>query len=119
MLRLSRRILALAVIVILVTAFGVTVAEAPLDISGTYKAQGINPNGTKYKGTVTFKKNDIGSYDVIWSVGIRFQGTAMLDGDTVNADWGDSTPKVYTVKQGGKVLEGLWDHGNGIEILTR
>ncbi|EPG72426.1 hypothetical protein LEP1GSC058_0290 [Leptospira fainei serovar Hurstbridge str. BUT 6] len=115
----SRRMLAILAVIALVTSVSVMKADPQLDLSGTYKASGINPNGTRYKGTVVFKKNDIGSYDVVWSVGIRLEGTAMLDGDTVSADWGDSTPITYTVKEGGRVLVGIWAHGNGLETLTR
>ena len=41
---------------------------AEIDISGTYRCVGTNPDGTQYRGVVEIVKNE-GTYRVTWMVG--------------------------------------------------
>ncbi len=43
-------------------------AGAEVDISGTYRCVGTNPDGTQYRGVVEIVKNE-GTYRVTWMVG--------------------------------------------------
>ncbi|TGJ99729.1 fibronectin-binding protein [Leptospira semungkisensis] len=112
------RILALATVLVLIVSFSHTNAQ-DLNIYGTYKVTGTNPDGSRYKGSVAVTLNDDGTYNFEWSVGNTFSGTGSLNGNTLTVDWGDTYPVIYTVKNGGTRLEGTWGNGSGTEILSK
>ncbi|PJZ69051.1 fibronectin-binding protein [Leptospira perolatii] len=109
-----------AIVTVLLLAISFTYVHAQgLDIGGTYKVSGTNPNGSKYRGTVTISENPDGSYSFDWSVGSTFSGTGNLEGNVLTVEWGDTYPVIYIVKNGGKLLEGTWANGAATETLTR
>ncbi|PJZ24602.1 fibronectin-binding protein [Leptospira hartskeerlii] len=112
------KIIALFTVIALTVSFSYLSAQT-LNVYGTYKVTGTNPNGSKYKGSVTITLNEDGSYNFEWSVGNSFSGTGTLSGSTLTVDWGDTYPVIYTVKNGGNRLEGTWGNGTGTEILTK
>jgi hypothetical protein len=88
------------------------------DIEGDYQVSGINPNGTRYTGTVHIgrKGEDI---SVDWQVQKNsYHGQGRLDGNLLTVEWGAATPVVYAIADDGK-LHGLWDAGTGEEVLSR
>ena len=96
-------------------------AEAAPDavppLAGHYQVRGRNPDGSAYSGTVTIAEKG-GGYRVDWKVGgSAYKGIGKLDGNVLTVDWGSSTPVVYAVRPDG-TLAGLWDAGNGEEVLT-
>ncbi|TGL55340.1 fibronectin-binding protein [Leptospira wolffii] len=109
---------ALIAVLFLLVSF-VNLEAQSLNVYGTYKVAGTNPDGSRYKGSVTITLNDDGSYAFDWSVGNSFSGTGTLSGNTLTVDWGDTYPVIYTVKNGGNRLEGTWGNGTGTEILSK
>ncbi|MGH6831414.1 MAG: caspase family protein [Methyloceanibacter sp.] len=92
-------------------------AEAVPLQGGTYKAEGHNPNGTSYEGTVTITKHGK-IYQLTWNVGsTSYKGSGTLKDNLLTVNWGSSTPVVYALAEDGS-LSGLWDAGRGEETLT-
>ncbi len=96
---------------------GMVNAEPPL-IEGEYRASGTNPDGTAYTGVVTISK-DGEMYRFHWRVGTEYYGHGTLKGDVLTVYWGAPEPVIYTVRDGGKTLEGLWAGGAATETLRR
>jgi hypothetical protein len=94
-------------------------ADAPAGaIEGDYKADGTNPNGSKYAGTVRISRKG-GELVVDWQIQDKsYQGHGALDGNLLTIDWGAATPVVYAVADDGR-LYGLWEAGAGQEVLSR
>ncbi len=89
--------------------------RAPLE--GEYKVSGTNPNGSRYAGMVTIRKEGRG-YTVRWKVAKdTYSGRGMLKGKTLTVEWGAPSPAIYKVTPSG-VLEGTWDNGKASETLT-
>ena len=86
------------------------------DVSGSYTAQGMNPDGSKYNGTVQITQQGT-AVDMYWSIaGQTYGGTGQLDGRVLTVDWGDQTPVVYVLM--GRELHGTWSDGTALEKLT-
>jgi hypothetical protein len=84
---------------------------------GKYKAEGRNPDGTAYSGTLTLTKRGE-AYHLSWAIGsTSYQGRGSLRNNLLIVDWGSSTPVIYALTGDGR-LSGLWDAGRGEEILT-
>ena len=84
---------------------------------GNYKAEGRNPNGTRYSGTVTLtKRGDV--YQLVWAIGsTSYAGNGTLKDNLLIVDWGSSTPVIYALTEDGSLV-GLWAAGRGEETLT-
>jgi len=84
---------------------------------GNYKAEGRNPDGTRYSGTVTLaKRGDV--YQLSWTVGsTSYEGNGTLKDNLLIVDWGSSTPVIYALTEDGSFV-GLWAAGRGEETLT-
>lgn len=86
-------------------------------LTGSYGAQGRNPDGSTYTGTVQMTQ----SADVIsmaWRVGASsYIGTGVKEGRVLTINWGEATPVVYVVMPDG-TLHGTWADGLGLEKLT-
>ena len=89
---------------------------AAQDVAGNYRAEGRNPDGSSYSGTVQVR--EAGSeVHVSWQVGKQsYKGTGTRDGDVVWVDWGDTYPVVYVRMPSGE-LHGTWANGKGLERL--
>ena len=84
------------------------------DISGVYNIKGVNPNGSKYQGTLAIKKN-FGVYFFSWSIAKqKFSGKGKLRGNKITVDWGAKDPVIYTVQSDG-TLRGVWARGKATE----
>lgn len=95
-----------------------TVASAGL--GGTYQVTGTNPDGAPYEGTCAVTLRPDGSYGFDWDVGdYTYAGIGLLKDGIMTVDWGDSSPVVYKVQQGGKVLVGTWSGGNATERMSK
>jgi hypothetical protein len=97
--------------------FGEAAGEDAAPPSGLYKVAGRNADGTTYHGTVSITpKGD--TYRLSWKIGSSaLKGTGKLDGSLLTVDWGSATPVVYALGADG-TLSGLWDAGEGEEVLT-
>ena len=84
---------------------------------GKYKAEGRNPNGTRYAGTVTITKHGK-VYQLSWAIGsTSYKGSGTLKDNLLIVNWGSPTPVIYALTDDGS-LSGLWDAGRGEETLT-
>ena len=84
-------------------------------IAGTYTAQGRNPDGSAYAGTVTIsEKGD--ALHFVWNVGRPYEGDGSRSQDVVTVDWGDTYPVYYLVMPSGE-LHGTWANGTALERL--
>lgn len=86
-------------------------------VGGTYTAQGRNPNGSTYTGTVWI--DDAGkAYSVDWKVGASsYSGIGTIKGNVFVVDWGDAYPVYYVILPNGE-LHGTWANGTALEKLT-
>ncbi|MCB1322299.1 MAG: fibronectin-binding protein [Leptospiraceae bacterium] len=84
-------------------------------IEGDYRAEGTNPDGSRYTGTVTIEKNGA-IYDVHWEVGSSYDGVGTLEGNTFTVEWGQPSPVIYTVHPNGTMM-GTWNDGAATENL--
>ena len=87
-----------------------------LSIAGRYRAEGRNPDGSAYSGTVTIEQQGQ-VVDFTWVIGDdTYRGTGMIENRVVAVDWGDATPVIYVVMQNG-ALHGTWSDGTALEKL--
>tara|TARA_R110002049_G_scaffold23781_4_gene84540 strand:+ start:40829 stop:41188 length:360 start_codon:yes stop_codon:yes gene_type:complete len=88
------------------------------DISGSYLAEGRNPDGSAYQGVAQIAERD-GSVQIDWTVGGQnYSGSGVRDGLVVVVNWGESAPVVYVVMANGD-LHGTWNNGTALERLSR
>lgn len=87
-------------------------------LTGRYRAEGRNPDGSTYSGSVEL--NDaFGKITMTWTVGSQtYQGLGSRDGRVLTVDWGDTHPVVYVVMPDGS-LHGTWANGTALERLSR
>ncbi|MDU8927312.1 hypothetical protein RXV86_07940 [Alisedimentitalea sp. MJ-SS2] len=89
--------------------------DIPADISGTYKVEGRNPDGSAYNGQLTVQESTGGAVAFAWIVAKQsYAGVGVRDGRVVTVDWGADTPVVYVVMPGGE-LHGTWAGGTALE----
>ncbi len=98
------------------TAAAFAGAAAAQSISGSYRAEGRNPDGSTYTGTVQIQDNG-SAIEMNWQVGAQaYAGTGTRNGDVVWVDWGDTYPVVYVRMPSGE-LHGTWSNGRALERL--
>jgi hypothetical protein len=86
-------------------------------LTGVYRVEGRNPNGSRYKGMVALTQTG-DRFSVKWWIGSQFfDGHGDLAGRMMVIHWGDKTPVVYTFSEGA-VLDGEWADGTATERLT-
>jgi len=106
---LRRFFLALPLVLLPALAFAQSVA-------GNYRAEGMNPDGSSYSGTVTVTETGP-VLTFHWDIaGDTYDGTGQRDGDVIRVDWGDAFPVVYVVMPSGE-LHGTWGNAHGLERL--
>ncbi|MBI3395315.1 MAG: hypothetical protein HY042_05735 [Spirochaetia bacterium] len=89
------------------------------DISGDYTADGRNPDGSRYSGSVTITSVGGDDYEFVWHIGKEtFTGSGRLQGDSITVNWGQPDPVIYKVLSDGTLM-GLWAKGRGTETLRR
>lgn len=89
-----------------------------VQVKGSYRVQGTNPDGTVYTGQVSVTQSG-NSFTFSWNVGQSYQGKGKLDGEVMTVDWGDEFPVVYKVLEGGNLLIGTWADGYATEVLFK
>jgi hypothetical protein len=95
-------------------------ATGPAGIGGSYAAKGTNPDGSDYAGSCEIAQRSDGSYSFDWIVGgSAYVGTGVLEDGVMTVDWGDSSPVIYKVQQGGRLLVGTWSGGKATERLSK
>lgn len=91
--------------------------EAAPTPAGVYRAAGVNPNGSRYRGMVTITPSgDEFRFD--WWIGKQvFHGAGRFAGRMLVVEWGDQHPVVYTFPSLGR-LDGEWADGSATETLS-
>jgi hypothetical protein len=90
---------------------------APPVLTGIYRVEGTNPNGSRYRGMVAIVRNG-DRFTFRWWIGKQiFDGSGELAGRMLVVHWGDKTPVVYSFGPLG-VLDGEWADGTAAERLT-
>jgi hypothetical protein len=86
------------------------------DLSGTYRAEGRNPDGSAYTGSVRIDEEG-SAIRVYWTIGASsYDGLGFRDGRVLVVDWGEQDPVVYVVMADGE-LHGTWADGTALERL--
>jgi len=91
-------------------------AKPQRNLAGVYRSDGINPNGTRYKGitAVNWSGNQV---QVKWWIGKQiFTGVGEFAGKMLVVNWGDTHPVIYTFGKHG-FLNGEWADGKANERL--
>lgn len=116
----TRRFFASAVTAAIVALpMGATAQDGFGNITGFYKAEGRNPNGSSYTGKVSVQEQPGGGVAFAWEVGNQtYTGIGLREGRVVTVNWGADSPVVYVVMQDGS-LHGTWSNGKALERLVK
>lgn len=107
-----RRLLAGLIAALLLTP----AISAAQNVSGSYRVEGRNPDGSSYRGTVQIRDTQ-GTVAMNWQVGSQaYSGTGSRNGAVVWVNWGDTFPVVYVRMPSGE-LHGTWANGRALERL--
>jgi hypothetical protein len=88
-------------------------AESASPIAGTYECQGVEPDGTPYRGVVQIIPS-AGTYEVVWifASGQQYSGLGVVNGDVLAVSYFTNRPGVvaYRIEQSdsGPRLQGQW-----------
>jgi hypothetical protein len=91
-------------------------AGRPPNLTGIYRVQGTNPNGSHYRGMLTltpFGKDFLFKW---WIARQTFTGSGQFAGRMLVVNWGQTSPVVYTIDRNGS-LDGEWADGTATEKL--
>ena len=93
-------------------------AAQQTNVSGSYRAEGRNPDGSAYSGRAVIGQQG-NAVQINWSVGNQtYAGSGILDGQVLVVNWGQPDPVVYVVMRNGD-LHGTWAAGTALERLVR
>ncbi|GAB2186173.1 LIC10280 family protein [Roseibium sp. LAB1] len=85
-------------------------------ISGVYRVDGTNPNGSSYDGMLAITPEDRNVRFTWWIGGDVFTGVGEFAGRMLVVNWGDKHPVVYSFT-GTDTLDGEWADGSASEKL--
>jgi|SRR5688572_28258037 hypothetical protein len=109
-----RTILLGAIIVLSVAAGSMAAPDPPTDLTGTYRCNGVNPDGSAYEAVVQITKRD-GTFRVEWIMdGGSVLGVGIFSNGVFAASYFGGAPAVVVYKLEGDRLVGEWTMG-GIE----
>lgn len=99
-------------------AFAGPLAAQQVSITGAYRAEGRNPDGSAYTGSAVVTETN-GTVQVNWTVGNQtYAGSGVRTGQVVVVNWGQPAPVIYVVMSNGD-LHGTWQNGTALERLVR
>lgn len=99
-------------------ALGGPLAAQQVGITGVYRAEGRNPDGSAYTGTAVVTETG-NAVQVNWTVGNQsYAGSGVRTGQVVVVNWGQPAPVIYVVMSNGD-LYGTWENGTALERLVR
>ena len=110
-----RRIVLLGVIAIAVCGFSPMAAQSPQpELSGVYRCNGMNPDGTAYQGIVEISKLE-NTFRVRWTMDDgSIIGVGIFSNGVFAVSYFGGAPAVVVYKLDGTTLVGEWTMG-GIE----
>ena len=113
---------------VLITFAGITFAQhqpAAGDVSGVYRCEGKNPDGSPYQGVVEIAAVG-GTYLVRWTLSNRVEvwGVGILRHDSLSVSYFGGTPAIVVYDKDGERLVGEWTMGGAegalfTETLTK
>ena len=87
------------------------------NLSGVYRAEGRNPDGSAYTGRAVVGQQG-NAVQINWTVGNdSYAGSGILDGQVLVINWGQATPVIYVAMPNG-ALHGTWNDGTALERLS-
>ena len=106
------RTLLLAMVMVMPGDAGLSVApDPPPDLAGTYRCNGVNPDGSAYEAVVEITRRD-GTFRVAWLMGDRIvTGVGIYSGGVFAASYFGGAPAVVVYKVEGDRLVGEWTMG--------
>jgi TIR domain len=95
-----------------------TVRTPADELVGTYRVEGVNPDGSPYGGQVTITvDSDVFNFHWRISSGQTYLGSGRLRGRLISVDWGQQYPVTYRLDDDG-ILRGTWANGTASEDLV-
>jgi type 1 fimbria pilin len=101
-----------------------TQAAAAQSVTGRYKVEGRNFDGSRYSGVAEITVTSKNTCRIVWSVGSSSEGICMRNGTVFAASYGQGGTVglvIYQIQSDGR-MEGLWTmadrDGVGTETLT-
>ena len=87
------------------------------DISGTYRVEGRNPDGSAYACTLVLRAQGT-RYVGDWTIaGQNFRGSGTLEGRILTLQWQEGAdPAIYVLMPDGE-LHGTWADGRALDRL--
>ena len=108
------RTILLGIVIVLLGAAGSAAPPDPPDLVGTYRCNGVNPDGSKYEAVVEITKRE-GTFRVAWIMdGGTVMGVGIYSNGVFAASYFGGAPAVVVYKVDGDRLVGEWTMG-GIE----
>jgi hypothetical protein len=102
---------------------GFAASALAADVGGKYDVRGVNPDGSKYRGTARITITSNTTCSIVWDVGQESSGICMRNGIALAAGYvlGDKVGLViYEIRDDG-TLDGIWtiadEDGSGTELL--
>ncbi|RAI45807.1 caspase family protein [Rhodoplanes roseus] len=92
-------------------------AVAAPRLAGVYRAEGRNPDGTRYQGMVAMQPAGDRMRFTWWIGKDIYRGTGEFAGRMLVVNWGDKHPVIYPFGSG-PVLNGEWADGTATERLS-
>jgi hypothetical protein len=108
------RTILLGVVIVLSVAAGSAEPPDPPDLVGTYRCNGMNPDGSKYEAVVEITRRE-GTFRVAWIMdGGTVMGVGIYSNGVFAASYFGGAPAVVVYRVDGDRLVGEWTMG-GIE----
>ena len=113
-----------ALVVALQAALPAAQPAAVADVTGAYLCEGVNPDGTKYRGTVDITKVD-DTYRVQWTMAEHsLTGIGIFSNGVLAVSYFGGAPGVIVYRPGDGTLVGEWTVGTAegavyAETLTK
>jgi Caspase domain len=85
-------------------------------LTGVYRSNGTNPDGSRYRGTTTITMNGDRVRFTWWIGSQMFTGTGQFAGRMLVVNWGAKHPVIYTFGPRGS-LDGEWADGTATDRL--
>ncbi len=90
--------------------------KLPRYLTGVYRADGVNPGGSRYRGITAITVSE-GRIRFKWWIAKQvFNGTGEFAGKMLVVDWGEKNPVIYALDRHG-FLNGEWADGKASERL--